>query len=165
MANVRVLHDRVVVVTGAAGGLSTALAERYAAAGARLALIDLDGARADALAGIDVLVNNAGISARALLRDATPQVQRRVMAVNYFGALQATQAARGPRKAPLRRGGRHDRRAHRRRGRRGQRLCLPGRTAWLGWWVSRIAPALYERLMLARVGGEFDLMQARSETQ
>ncbi len=49
--------------------------------------------------------------------------------------------------------------------RRGQRLCLPGRTAWLGWWVSRIAPALYERLMLARVGGEFDLMQARSETQ
>jgi NAD(P)-dependent dehydrogenase (short-subunit alcohol dehydrogenase family) len=102
MANVRVLRDRGVVVTGAAGGLSTALAERYAAAGARLALIDLDGARADALAGIDVLVNNAGISARALLRDATPQVPRRVRAVNYFGALQATRAARGPRQAPLR---------------------------------------------------------------
>lgn len=273
MAHVRVLRDRGVVVTGAAGGLGTALAECYAAAGARLALIDLDGVRADALAarlrargaaatafgcdiadeagctaaiaaaqaalgGIDVLVNNAGISARVLLRDATPQVARRVMAVNYFGALHATQAAlpslveRGGQivvvssvagfaplvgrtayaaskhalhgffdslRAELRGAGvtvtiacpsfiatgiaqaAQGTSAQRATGgdeaepgtiaarivdagRRGKRLCLPGRTAWLGWWVSRIAPALYERLMLARVGGEFDLMQARSKT-
>ena len=46
-----------------------------------------------ALGGIDILVNNAGISARLLLRDATPEIARRVMAVNYFGALHATHAA------------------------------------------------------------------------
>jgi short-subunit dehydrogenase len=40
---------------------------------------------------------------------------------------------------------------------RGARLCLPSRTARLAWWVSRIAPARYERLMLARVGAEFEL--------
>jgi NAD(P)-dependent dehydrogenase (short-subunit alcohol dehydrogenase family) len=50
-------------------------------------------AAARALGGIDVLVNNAGISARALLRDTAPAVIRRVMAVNFFGAVHATQAA------------------------------------------------------------------------
>ncbi len=40
---------------------------------------------------------------------------------------------------------------------RGARLCLPSRTARLAWWVSRVAPAHYERLMLARVGAEFEL--------
>ncbi len=124
----RDLRNRGIVITGAAGGLGTALAERYAAEGAKLALLDLDGVRAEAFAaslraqganaaafacdiadesacnaaiaqaqaalgGIDVLVNNAGISARLLLRDATPELARHVMAVNYFGALHATQAA------------------------------------------------------------------------
>jgi short-subunit dehydrogenase len=40
---------------------------------------------------------------------------------------------------------------------RGDRLCLPGRTARLAWWLSRIAPAAYERAMLRRIGGEFGL--------
>ncbi|HEX6020040.1 MAG TPA: SDR family NAD(P)-dependent oxidoreductase, partial [Burkholderiaceae bacterium] len=106
MAAAREMRDRDVVVTGAAGGLGTALAECYAALGAKLALLDLDAARAEALAarlraqganahafgcdiadegacsaaiaqarralgGIDLLVNNAGISARLLLADAT----------------------------------------------------------------------------------------------
>jgi NAD(P)-dependent dehydrogenase (short-subunit alcohol dehydrogenase family) len=271
MAVRRELARRGVVITGAAGGLGTALAERYAAAGARLALLDLDGARAETLAvrlrgqgaaaeafgcdiadeadcttaiaaaqaalgGIDVLGNNAGISARVLLRDSTPAVARRVMAVNYFGALHATQAAlpslverRGQivvvssvagfsplvgrtayaaskhalhgffdsLRAELRGAGvtvtiacpsfiatgiaqAAQGAAQRVTGGdeaapdaiaarivdaalRGERLCLPGRTARLGWWVSRVAPALYERLMLSRVGGEFDLMQVRSE--
>jgi NAD(P)-dependent dehydrogenase (short-subunit alcohol dehydrogenase family) len=124
----RDLRGRVVVVTGAAGGLGAALARRCARAGARVAALDLDGAGAEAVAldlrarghdtiglacdvsdeascgagvaevarrlgGIDWLINNAGISARCLLRDAAPQVLHRVMAVNFFGAAWCTQAA------------------------------------------------------------------------
>jgi short-subunit dehydrogenase len=47
--------------------------------------------------------------------------------------------------------------------RRRRRLCLPATTSRLAWWLSRIAPTLYERLMLRRVGAEFDLT-ARSRT-
>lgn len=46
----REFQGRVVVVTGAAGGIGRALAERFARAGAHLALLDLDGAAAGALA-------------------------------------------------------------------------------------------------------------------
>ena len=121
-------RGKTVVITGAAGGLGSALCRRFGQAGAKVVALDLDGARAKALAtrlraqgiealglacdvsdeaacraaivhviddhgGVDVLVNNAGISARCLLRDADPSVVRRVMAVNFFGAVHATQAA------------------------------------------------------------------------
>ena len=43
--------------------------------------------------GIDVLVNNAGISHRSLLADTAPAVLRRVMEVNFFGAVNCTRAA------------------------------------------------------------------------
>jgi NAD(P)-dependent dehydrogenase (short-subunit alcohol dehydrogenase family) len=117
-----------VVITGGAAGLGRALASRFAAEGARLAILDLDAPAAQACAdalrangteaiglgcdvsdeaacraaieqvrerfgGIDVLVTNAGISARCLLRDTDAGVIRRVMAVNFFGAVNATQAA------------------------------------------------------------------------
>lgn len=84
------LTDTTVLLTGAAGGIGTAMAEAFAAAGARLALVDiadcseiaaklpgehrawrLDLTDADAIAatvseigeamGIDILVNNAGL--------------------------------------------------------------------------------------------------------
>ncbi len=42
---------------------------------------------------IDVLINNAGISARAAFAQTRPEVFQRVMAVNFFGALYGTQAA------------------------------------------------------------------------
>ncbi len=42
---------------------------------------------------IDVLVNNAGISARAAFADASVEVFRRVMAVNFFGALHCTKVS------------------------------------------------------------------------
>ena len=42
---------------------------------------------------LDVLVNNAGISHRSLLADTDPDVIRRVMEVNFFGALYLTRAA------------------------------------------------------------------------
>jgi NAD(P)-dependent dehydrogenase (short-subunit alcohol dehydrogenase family) len=43
--------------------------------------------------GIDVLINNAGISARAAFADTRLAVFHKVMAVNFFGALYGTKAA------------------------------------------------------------------------
>jgi NAD(P)-dependent dehydrogenase (short-subunit alcohol dehydrogenase family) len=43
--------------------------------------------------GIDILINNAGISMRALLQDSTNEVLRRVMDVNFFGAAFCTRFA------------------------------------------------------------------------
>ena len=119
---------KVALITGAAGGLGRALCARYAAEGARLALLDLDadglgslaaeltasGAEAlalpgditdeaycsDAVAraaahfgGVDLLINNAGLTARSAFGDTDPGVFRKVMEVNYFGALHCTRAA------------------------------------------------------------------------
>lgn len=55
-----------------------------------------DAAVAQAVAhggGIDVLVNNAGISHRSLFAHTDPAVIRRVMEVNFFGAVHMTHAA------------------------------------------------------------------------
>jgi NADP-dependent 3-hydroxy acid dehydrogenase YdfG len=43
--------------------------------------------------GIDILINNAGISMRALLKDASTEVLRNVMNVNFFGAVYCTKYA------------------------------------------------------------------------
>jgi NAD(P)-dependent dehydrogenase (short-subunit alcohol dehydrogenase family) len=47
----------------------------------------------DRWGGIDVLVNCAGITHRSLLRDTGLDVLRRVMEVNFFGAVNCTRAA------------------------------------------------------------------------
>jgi NAD(P)-dependent dehydrogenase (short-subunit alcohol dehydrogenase family) len=39
---------------------------------------------------------------------------------------------------------------------RSRRLLLVGRTAWQAWWVSRLAPGLYEKLMARRLRGELE---------
>ena len=39
---------------------------------------------------------------------------------------------------------------------RGRRLLLIGNTARIAWWVSRMAPRLYERLMARRLRGELE---------
>lgn len=116
------------LVTGGGGGLGRAIALRFAAAGANLALLDVDGdglestrreiealgrrcvavhcdvtdaAACDAavaqatavLGGLDVVVNNAGISHRSAFAATDPAVLRRVMEVNLFGAVNITRAA------------------------------------------------------------------------
>lgn len=125
---VRDLAGKVVLVTGAAGGLGAALCDAFAAAGARIAAMDIDaealarrvaelqsrGTESIAVPGdvtdaaacgeavavtlarfgaLDGLINNAGISARSLFADTEPAVIRRVMEVNFFGAVNLTHAA------------------------------------------------------------------------
>ena len=43
--------------------------------------------------GIDILINNAGISMRALLKDVSSEVVRKVMDINFFGAVYCTKFA------------------------------------------------------------------------
>lgn len=43
--------------------------------------------------GIDILINNAGISMRALFKDADLEVFRKIMDVNYFGTVYCTKLA------------------------------------------------------------------------
>jgi len=111
------------IITGAAQGIGKAIAERFAAEGASLLLADIDGARVAELAaklgqqafaadvsnkaevdaliahaaalwgGLDVLVNNAGITHAASLDDLTEDDFDRVFATNLKSALWGTQAA------------------------------------------------------------------------
>lgn len=47
----------------------------------------------DTFGGIDILINNAGISMRSLVADADVEVLRRVMDVNFFGTVYCTKLA------------------------------------------------------------------------
>ena len=122
------MNGKVVLISGAAGGLGAALCQRYASAGSRIAAMDVDAARLEALVtdlkqrgvqalalpgdiadpascqaavaatlshfgSIDGLINNAGISHRSLLSSTRIEVIRQVMDVNFFGAVDLTQAA------------------------------------------------------------------------
>ncbi len=271
----RDFRSRVVLVSGAAGGLGAALCTRFAAAGASIAALDnsperLDGllrtlhaAGAQALAlptditdapacqravdavlaqwgVIDLLINNAGISHRSLLAQTNVAVIRRVMEVNFFGAVNLTlaaltqlQARRGAIVtissvagfAPLIGRTGYSASKHALHGffdslrtelvgggvdvtlvcpsfirtgigaaasggsgaavstprvmtggesapetvaqrvfdaaQTGQTLALPDATARKAWWLTRFAPALYARLMRARVGSEFAGLSGR----
>jgi NAD(P)-dependent dehydrogenase (short-subunit alcohol dehydrogenase family) len=124
----RDFSGKVVVVTGAGGGLGRALCLRFGAAGAKIVALDRDGAALEecvaqlqrtgvsaagepcdvtreddcvramaavrrAFGGIDALVSNAGITHRSAFARTDAAVIRRVMEVNFFGALHCTHAA------------------------------------------------------------------------
>ncbi len=61
-----VLQDRVAVITGAGQGIGRAIAERYAAEGAKVAVIDIDGARANEVAAA---INERGGTAIGVAND------------------------------------------------------------------------------------------------
>jgi NAD(P)-dependent dehydrogenase (short-subunit alcohol dehydrogenase family) len=266
----RDLGGKVVLITGAAGGLGRALARAFAAAGAHIAALDRDASGMETLAAelhsqglqaltldcdvtdavaceravsrvieawgrVDVLINNAGITHRSALRRTDPAVTRRVMEVNFFGAVNCTRAAltaltesrgliivlssvagfapliartgyaaakhalhgffeslrselaedgvgvlmvcpsfidTGIDRNALGGDGRPARHAQQivgvrarpeavaaevlRAAKSGRRLLLPGRTAKLAWWVSRLAPRYYARVMARRLRAEMD---------
>lgn len=183
--------------------------------------------------GVDVLINNAGITHRSAFAATRPEVIRRVMEVNFFGALHCTHAAledlvarrgmviavssvagfapliartgyaaskhalhgffdslrtevepqgvkvllvcpsfiqTGIEKNALAGDGRPARHAQSIVGGRStaeamaerifraaeeeRRLLLPDRVSRLSWWVSRLAPRFYERLMVRKLGKE-----------
>jgi 2-keto-3-deoxy-L-fuconate dehydrogenase len=105
------------LVTGGASGIGLATAQRLAAEGARVAVLDLaehgpsgvEYVRADvtddaavrsavdaaigALGGLDVLVNNAGIGAQGGIEANTDDEWHRVLDVNVLGLVRVTRAA------------------------------------------------------------------------
>lgn len=125
----KVFERKVVVITGGCAGIGRALVMRFAQAGARLAILDLQEAALESLVqhlgdhlgceaiglvcdvadaqavqqavglieerfgGIDLLLNNAGITHRSTFAETELAVFQRIMAVNYFGALHCTKAA------------------------------------------------------------------------
>jgi meso-butanediol dehydrogenase/(S,S)-butanediol dehydrogenase/diacetyl reductase len=117
------LRDRVVLITGAAGGIGAATARRFAADGARLVLSDMNGEAVKKLAGelgqaaiqtdvtragdvdamiaepytrwgrLDVLFNNAGVVRVQPFLDVTETEWDRVLGVNLRAVFFVMQAA------------------------------------------------------------------------
>ena len=116
---------RTAVITGGAGGLGRALAKALVAKGWRVAVLDLPGpALADSLApsvtayacdvtdpeqvasicarvvadhaSIDLVIYNAGITQIGMFAGTTLAAHRRVMEINYFGALHVAAALLQP---------------------------------------------------------------------
>lgn len=122
------MKDKIVIITGASGGIGEALAKKFSSEGSIVVIaarqiekletlkMELEAAGAKVLAvacdvskesdcknlidqtikafgKIDVLINNAGISMRALFNDLDLDVIKKVMDINFWGALFATKFA------------------------------------------------------------------------
>nr|CAH7758700.1 unnamed protein product [Callosobruchus chinensis] len=81
--NLNKLVGKVVVITGASSGLGEALAHEFYKHGCQVVLCARH---------IDILVNNGGISHRGSITSTNPDVDIKIMLVNYFGAAALTKA-------------------------------------------------------------------------
>jgi len=106
------------LVTGGASGIGLAAAERLAASGCRVAVLDLevtdvdshflaelcDVANAESVSravgrvvaefgGLDIVINNAGIGAQGTVEENTDDEWRRVFEVNVYGVVRVTRSA------------------------------------------------------------------------
>jgi len=111
--------NKVVLITGAGQGIGLATAKRMASEGATIIAGILDDAQADAVkayeaikldvrheeswiaamdslmmshGGLDVLINNAGISPQATAEETTPEFWDEVMAINLRGSFLGMRA-------------------------------------------------------------------------
>lgn len=88
------LTDRVVVITGATGGLGSAVSRALRKKGARLALLDLDLAKAEALAR-ELGGPNSAIALQANVRSYEDLTQAMQAAADHFGGIDVVIANAG----------------------------------------------------------------------
>src|ERR1700688_2072627 len=92
------LAGQVAAITGAAGAIGAATAKAFAAAGAEVALLDVDLSAAfdqiaAAFGGVDIAVSNAGAAWQGRIGEVDEDILRKSFELNFYGHQRVAQAA------------------------------------------------------------------------